>query len=77
MTKHKGACWSSPAAMCSWFAASLIAWGVLSFIGLYWRPLHAISAATILFAIIALFTALLLSHSFWSLLSCCSFQTRV
>jgi hypothetical protein len=50
MTEHKGACCSSPAAMCYWFAASLIAWGVLSFIGLYWLPLHAKSAVTILFA---------------------------
>ena len=29
---------------------SLIAWGVLSLIGTYWRPLHALSAVTILFA---------------------------
>jgi hypothetical protein len=50
MTEHKGACCSSPAAICYWFAASLIAWGVLSLIGIYWRPLHALSAATILFA---------------------------
>lgn len=50
MTEHKEACCSSPAAMCYWFATSLIAWGVLSVIGLYWRPLHASSAATILFA---------------------------
>jgi hypothetical protein len=50
VTEHKGACCSSPAAMCYWFAASLIAWGVLSLIGLYWLPLHAMSAATILFA---------------------------
>jgi hypothetical protein len=50
MTQHKGACCSSPAAMCYWFAASLIAWGVLSFIGLYWRPLHGSSEATLLFA---------------------------
>jgi hypothetical protein len=50
MTQHKGACCSSPAAMRYWFAASLIAWGVLSFIGLYWRPLHGSSAATVLFA---------------------------
>lgn len=41
---------SSPAAVYYWFAASLIAWGVLSLMGLYWRPLHALSAATILFA---------------------------
>jgi len=50
MTVHKGACCSSPAAMCYWFAASLIAWGVLSLVGIYLHPLHALSAATILFA---------------------------
>jgi hypothetical protein len=50
VAEHKGACCSSPAAMCYWFAASLVAWGVLSLVGLYWRPLHALSAATILFA---------------------------
>jgi hypothetical protein len=50
MTQPKGACCSSPAAMCYWFAASLIAWGVLSLAGIYWHPLHALSAATILFA---------------------------
>src|SRR5256886_10383442 len=50
MKEQKAACCSSPATMCYWFAASLIAWGVLSLIGLYWRGLHALSAATILFA---------------------------
>ena len=50
MTEHKEACCSSPAAMCYWLAASLIAWGVFSIIGIYWRPLHALSAATILLA---------------------------
>ncbi len=50
MREHKGVCCSSPAAMCYWLAASLIAWGVLSLIGIYWRPLHALSAATILSA---------------------------
>jgi len=50
MTEHKGACCSSPAAMCYWFAASLIAWGALSLIGIFWHPLHALLAATILFA---------------------------
>lgn len=49
MTAHKGVCCTSPAAMCYWFAASLIAWGALSLIGVYWRPLHG-SSATILFA---------------------------
>jgi len=32
-----------------WFAATLIAWGMLSFIGVYWHPLRASAAATILF----------------------------
>ena len=50
MTERKAACCSSPAAMCYWCAASLVAWGVLSLIGLYWHPLHALSAATILLA---------------------------
>jgi hypothetical protein len=50
MTEHKGACCSSPAAMCYWLAASLIAWGVVSLIGIYWRPLHALSTAAILSA---------------------------
>jgi hypothetical protein len=50
MTGHKAACCSSPAAICYWFAASLIAWGVLSLVGMYWHPLHASSATTILFA---------------------------
>jgi hypothetical protein len=50
VAESKGACCSSPAAICYWFAASLIAWGVLSLVGLCWRPLHAASAATILFA---------------------------
>jgi hypothetical protein len=42
MTEHKRACCSSPATMCYWFAASLIAWGVPSLIGLYWHPLHGL-----------------------------------
>jgi hypothetical protein len=46
----RGACCSSPAAVCYWFAVSLIAWGALSFVGIYWHPLHASSASTILFA---------------------------
>lgn len=50
MTEPKGTCCGSPAAMCYWFAASLIGCGVLSLIGVYWRPLHALSAVTILFA---------------------------
>lgn len=50
MTKQLEACCSSPAAMCYWFVVSLITWGVLSLIGIYWRPLHAPSAAACLFA---------------------------
>src|SRR5260370_28535828 len=50
MKEHKEACCSSPAAMCYWLAASLIAWGALSLIGIYWRPLPALSPATILSA---------------------------
>ena len=38
MTEHKGACCSSPATMCYWFATSLIAWGALSLAGIYWHP---------------------------------------
>lgn len=37
--------------MCYWCSASLIAWGILSLIGLYWYPLHASSAATICLAV--------------------------
>ena len=48
MTKQ--ACCTSPAAMCYWVTVSLIAWGVLSIIGIYWRPLHPSSRAACLFA---------------------------
>jgi hypothetical protein len=44
------ACCSSPATICYWFIVSLITWGVLSLIGIYWRPLHAPSAGACLFA---------------------------
>jgi hypothetical protein len=44
------ACCSSPSAMWYWFDVALIAWGSLGLIGIYWFPLHASSAATILFA---------------------------
>jgi hypothetical protein len=50
MTKQVEACCSSPGTICYWFTVSLIAWGVLSLIGIYWRPLHASSAAACLFA---------------------------
>ena len=45
MAKPAEACCSSPAAICYWFVVSLVAWGVLSLIGTYWRPLHTSSAA--------------------------------
>jgi hypothetical protein len=36
--------------MCYWFIVSLISWGVLSLVGIYWRPFHAPSAAACLLA---------------------------
>ena len=50
MTKQIDACCTSPAAMCYWFTVTLIAWGVLNVIGIYWRPVHASSGVTCLFA---------------------------
>jgi len=50
MKKQVKACCSSPASLCYWLIVSLIAWGVLSLIGIYWRPLHAPSEAACLFA---------------------------
>ena len=44
------ACCSSPASICYWFAASMIAWAVLSLAGLYLRPVGRASASTILLA---------------------------
>jgi len=49
MTEHKEACCTSPAAVCYWFTVSHMAWGVLSFIRIFWRPLHALSLAATLF----------------------------
>jgi hypothetical protein len=50
VTKPPIACCSSPAAIRYWFIVWLMAWGVLSLIGLYWHPLHASSAVTCMFA---------------------------
>ena len=50
MAQNKGVCCSSPASICYWCSASLVAWGVLSLIGIYWHPLHASSASTVLLA---------------------------
>lgn len=33
-----------------WLIVSLIAWGVLSLVGIYWRPLHAAPTAACFFA---------------------------
>ena len=43
-------CCSTPASIGYWLAVSLAAWALLSVVGIYWRPLHASSAQTILFA---------------------------
>jgi len=51
MAESRGACCSSPTAIWYWFAASRIAWGALSLIGLHWHPLHASAAVTILLAL--------------------------
>jgi len=65
MRKHVEACCSSPAAMCYWLVVSLLAWGVLSLIGIYWQPLHASSAVVCLFAMaIGCFANRLRNHSF-------------
>jgi hypothetical protein len=50
MTKRVEACCSSKATICYWVIISLIAWGVLSLIGIYWHPLHAPSSAACLLA---------------------------
>jgi len=36
--------------MCYWFAASMIAWVLLSLVGLYWRPLGRAAASTCVLA---------------------------
>ena len=48
--RKQQACCSSPSSMCYWCVVSVAAWGLLSLVGLVWHPLHATSAATILFA---------------------------
>ena len=50
MARNRPPCCSSPSSMCYWFAASLVVWGGLSLVGVYWHPLHGSSAATILLA---------------------------
>ena len=50
MTKQVEACCTSQAAICYWLTVSLIAWGALNLIGIYWRPLHASSGVTCMLA---------------------------
>jgi hypothetical protein len=33
-------CCSSPASICFWFVVSVVAWGVLSLVGIFWLPRH-------------------------------------
>lgn len=53
MLNPRKACCSSPAAIGYWLGATIIAWVVLSVMGLLWEPLHATSAITILLALSA------------------------
>lgn len=50
MSDSPQVCCSSPASIAYWFAVSLGVWVLLSLIGLYWHPLRAYAAETILFA---------------------------
>jgi len=45
------ACCSSPASIRYWLIVSILAWGLLSLIGIYWRSLRPESASTILLAV--------------------------
>jgi hypothetical protein len=51
--RERNSCCSSPAAICFWVLASLVAWGLLSLIGIYWHPFRAFSATTIYLAMAA------------------------
>lgn len=50
MKPQSTACCSSLATMSYWLLISLAAWVVLSILGIYWHPLYAPSAQTILIA---------------------------
>src|SRR3982074_1464383 len=50
MARQRDVCCTSPAAIRYWFAVSILAWGLLSLAGMYWRPFRASSAVTILLA---------------------------
>ena len=46
MTKGTEPCCSSRATLCYWFIVSLLTWGLLSLIGIYWHPLRATVGCT-------------------------------
>jgi hypothetical protein len=50
MYKIQETCCSSPSSIRFWFLVSVLAWGVLSVLGIYWSPLRPYSASTILLA---------------------------
>jgi len=50
MSRPAKVCCSSPTSICFWFAVSIIAWGLLSLVGIYWRPLGPSAASTIVLA---------------------------
>jgi hypothetical protein len=64
MTKPVEACCSSPAAICYWFMVSLVAWGMLSLIGIFWRPLHGSPAACLFAMAIGCFANWIRNRSF-------------
>jgi hypothetical protein len=49
-TSERRACCSSPSSLFYWCTVSVATWGLLSLVGVFWYPLHAVSAAAILFA---------------------------
>lgn len=51
MTAQGRACCTSPSSVFYWCSVSLLAWGALSLVGIYWHPLHASSAVTICLAV--------------------------
>ena len=48
MWKQPAGCCSTPASMRYWLGTSVVAWGLLSLVGLYWHPLRPEGAGTIL-----------------------------
>jgi hypothetical protein len=50
MNSRRAPCCSSPATICYWFVISVLAWGALSLIGVYWHPLQTSRSAACLLA---------------------------